>query len=813
MKRIIFIFAVAMFAGAVSAETWYFTGDEANDGSDVHAYTDPTVWKNIAGTYATAFSATDTYVLTNKGPGESSATVHGIRIHGGTFANGARLEVGYSASSGSRTDQKLYLASDCTPANPAVFARGLRFGHKAVMHTWSAAGVTNVINGEVSLAAADGGQNPIVKPVEADATLVFNGQLTGGTGLGMGLYPTDVATKRNFTVKFLDDVTWGGQLYLYDSYTQIDPGCDCNIRVTFGNITFTPSVRVNGKPNNLFNERTRMRLAVDGVNDTVILQNGLDQRDRPLHLDTYLEFPVDAATGKAGKMVLEKQLYGRTNECIGVVLVGDILGGTVTNMFELMSVPVAYPLNAEVFHLVGDSGLDGTVVKFKVVNDATHSTLFAEVPPVALYQKSDNSGQFSGKGSYIESEEGWSDGSKPHSGRHYFVIPTNSTEKVLRTPDNDLSASYTFKGDSLTIASNASLRCFLHALNVADLRMLDGSALYCSQCGQNPDNSRSIDISGNIDISGTVRIGTYNDYYMRFTNTTFTGSGTIDFGGLWIAANAKANYSLGANPGFTGKMVVRTAYRDPSSVPAYNADFGMLHLIDGRGLGADMPSPMPDALTLTDYAFLWVDRTATLAKSSNRGVTIKDCGRLWQSSNVDFRMETLLTVDGECYKDGSGMLTLAGEARAVTGGGADKFIVTNGILCVASANALKGLMLHFHRATALMVKPNLDDADFTAKGLDLSGLSTPVTLASEFAGKIPFVEPAAADMTEVPFGTTEYGILTVSASAADAVRAMLPTKPPRHFAKGKISWTERTSDGLTTFGVKQERLGAILIVE
>ena len=82
MKRIIFIFAAAMFAGAVSAETWYFTGDEANDGSDVHAYTDPTVWKNIAGTYATAFSATDTYVLTNKGPGESSATVHGIRIHG-----------------------------------------------------------------------------------------------------------------------------------------------------------------------------------------------------------------------------------------------------------------------------------------------------------------------------------------------------------------------------------------------------------------------------------------------------------------------------------------------------------------------------------------------------------------------------------------------------------------------------------------------------------------------------------------------------------------------------------------------------------
>ena len=346
------------------------------------------------------------------------------------------------------------------------------------------------------------------------------------------------------------------------------------------------------------------------------------------------------------------------------------------------------------------------------------------------------------------------------------------------------------------------MRCYLHTLNVADLRMLNGSALYCSKCGSN-----AIDFNGNIDISGTVRIGTYNNYYMNFTNSTFTGSGTIDFGGLWIADNARANYKVwGNNSGFTGKMIVRTAYRDPKSIPTYGADYGMLYVRDMRALGADLPTPTPDALTLTDYAYLWIDNGInTLAKSSNRGITVKDCARIWQSSNVDFRMETTLTVDGECYKDGSGIMTLAGEAVAVNGGGADKFIVTNGTLCVASANALKGLALHFHRSTALMVKPNLDDDEFTEKGLDLSDLDTPLTLAPALNGKIPFRAFAAAAMPEAPFGTTEYGLFTVKATFADTLRAMLPTTPPRYFAGGRLEWTEKSVGDCVTFGVRCTR--------
>ena len=808
---------VAALAGTVQAETWYFTGNEET--SNVNAYTDPTVWKNMSGAAATAFNAADTYVVTNFGPGETTATAHAIIMHGGTFANGARLEVNGYGASGQRPVQKILLASDCTSTTPAVFSRGFYLGHNAQMFCPAVANSTNVIEGEVTMDVSNGGQSPYLKASRKNQTLVFKNKMIGaGRDRGLLVYPDADAGRRNFTVKFLDDVTWAGSIYLRDQGSVIATTCDYNVRLVLGNISFNPTVRVDGKGLNslsqpMFNARTRMRIAVDTVADTATIQGGLDSAQFPLHDDTYLEFPVDATTGNAGKMVLTTRLYGSTNEWIGVVLTGDLFGGTATNRFELMSVPVANPLNASSFHLINDQGLDGSVVKFEVVNGATYSTLYAVVPPMVRYTKCDSSSQSENKGSYIESGDGWSNGSAPQPGCNYLVLPTNATEMILRPPDNDINASYTFRGDSLTIASNASLRCYLHTLNVADLKLLNGSALYCSRCGGSESPGR-LNVNGNIDISGTVRIGTYHSLYMNFTNATFTGSGTIDFGGLWIADNATARYRLwGDNSGFAGKMIVRTAYRDANSVPALNADYGELYLRGRYALGSDLPTPTPDALTLTDFAILWPDESSyTLYKESNRGITCKGVARIWTSGNYYARIETPLTIDGECHKIGNGTLTLAGAATAVTGGGTDKFVISNGLLRVANANALKGLAVYFRVGTSLMVMPDLTDAELTAKGLDLSGLDDPITLAASFGGKIPFVETPVADRTEVPFGVTEYGLLTVKATFADTLRSMLPTTPPRHFAKGSIAWTEKTVDGLTTFGVRYHRAGFMLSI-
>ena len=801
---------VAVLAGTVQAETWYFTGNEET--TDVSAYTDPTVWKDWNGTAATVFNAADTYVVTNFGPGETTATAHAIIVHGGTFVDGARLEVNGYGSSGNRPAQKILLASDCTPETPAVFPRGFYLGHNAQMFCPNVVNVTNVIEGEVKMDVSNGGQSPYLRAFNKNATLIFKGKMIGtGRDRGLLVYPAGDTDKRNFTVKFLDDVTWTGSIYLRDPGNIIATTCDYNVRLVLGNISFNPAVRVDGRGLNslsqpMFNARTRMRIAVDTVADTATIQGGLDSSLFPLHDDTYLEFPVDATTGRAGKMVLTTRLYGSTNEWIGVVLTGDLFGGTATNRFELMSVPVANPLNAAAFHLVNDQGLDGSVVKFEVVNDATYSTLYAVVPPMVRYTKCDSSSQSENKGSYIESGDGWSNGSAPQPGCNYLVLPTNATEMILRPPDNDINASYTFRGDSLTIASNASLRCYLHTLNVADLKLLNGSALYCSRCGGSESPGR-LNVNGNIDISGTVRIGTYHSLYMNFTNATFTGYGTIDFGGLWIADNATARYRLwGDNSGFTGKMIVRTAFQNASSVPAINADYGELYLRGRYALGADLPTPTPDALTLMDFAVLWPDESSyTLYKESNRGITCKGVARIWTSGNYYTRIETPLTIDGECHKIGNGTLTLAGAATAVTGGGTDKFIVSNGLLRVANANALKGLAVYFLGGTSLMVMPDLTDAEFTEKGLDLSDLDTPITLAPALNGKIPFREPAAAAMPEAPFGTTEYGLFTVKTTFAETLWSMLPSTPPRYFKGGRLSWTEKTVGDLTTIGVRYRR--------
>jgi len=803
-----------MLSGVAYADTWYFTGNEAS--SDTGAFTDATKWKDASGTAATAFSAADTYVLTNFGPNEAAATEHVLRAHGGTFAGGARLELNAKDNtSANRKAQRMYLMGDCPPANPVVFSRGLLLGHNAHINP-TVANSTNVISGDVVLNAPNGGQIPTIQATAKDVTLVINGAMTGNGG-GLYVYPADDGAKRNFTLKFLGDVTWSGEMYVLDKYTSIDISqCDYNVRLVLGNITFTPSVRISGRANNTFASNNLMRIAVDTVNDTATFQSGIDTSAYPLHYDTYLEFPVDVSTGMSGKMVLEERFYGSTNEYIGVILNGDLFGGAATNRFALMSVPVANPLNASAFHLVKSPDCVAAAVKFEVVNDATHSTLYAVVPPMVWYVQSDSTSQFDNKGSHIESADGWSDGATPQPGKDYFVMANGATHRILRTPDSNTSASYEFPGHSLTIASNASLRVFLNDLRIGDLRMLDGSALYCTQCGGN-----SLAINGSIDVSGTVRIGTYTDRSMVFHNV-FTGSGTIDFGGAWLADNAKAYYSLyGANAGFSGKMIVRMAFRDQKVTPGFDLDYATLCVTNANAFGANLDVPTPDAVTLTDCALLMAEDSFTLSRESNRGITVgtlvtadggPKVGRLQANNGKEMRIETSLTVDGSCYKQGAGVLTLAGTAVSVNGGGADRLVVSNGLLRVAGAQAINGLAVHFARDTQFQIVPDLSNAAFTAKGADVSALDTPITLDASFGGKIPFAETPVAERAEAPYGTTEYGILTVKATSADAVRAMLPANPPRHFAKGHLSWTEKTVDGLTTFGVRHFRGGICVIL-
>lgn len=663
-----------------------------------------------------------------------------------------------------------------------------------------------MINGDISFVNTDGGQNPRVVGVNKGSTVVFNGGMTG-TKNALMLYPASGAKKRELTVKFLGDVSWTGTLYVRDQSTEIDLStCAFNIRVVFGDITFTPLVRSDGDAGK-FHSANAMRYAVDAVGHTVTLKNGIDVESYPLPWDTVLEFPVDGATGASGKMIAETQFYGCTNDTLLVRLVGNPFGTTETNRFELISVPVGSSIDPARVRLIDDfGGLGGKLVSFEVENGDVYSTLYAVVPPRVCYLASDATSQDAGKGSRIEDATAWSNGMVPQSGYDYLVAPTNATEKekILRTPDTNCS-TYTFPGDSLTIASNASLRCYVSkTFHIDDLRMLDGSAFY--------EPKFNTTVTGNIDINGFVRIGTYSGMKLLLENS-FTGSGTIDFGGNWIASNAIANYYLGGdNSGFLGKMLVRTAYQDGNIEPTLKDDYGLLYVGYAYNLGGDLAELTPDALTLTDFGYLWCTNDITITKSSNRGITVRGAGRIWESSGFKARVETPLTVDGTCMKFGTGTLVLAGVTEGVTGGGADSFGISNGVLRVAGTFRKLALGFAYGNGAGLQIASNAEDAEFTAKGIDLSGIDSPITLDASYKGKLPLSDLPENERGELTDGPRTIGLFTVKATEADALRAMLPARPPRLFRSGVRKWVEQPDESAGTVTFAASYGGGLVIL-
>ena len=199
ITSVCFFASVVMLTAVAKAEIWYFSGNEAGNATSVdqNAFSTPSVWKNASGA-ANAFSADDTYVLTNKSPTETKFTEHSFILHGGKFANGARLEANGFGAIGERTAQKLYIAADSTVENPTVFEKGLLFGCNAHIVPMSQ-GSTNVIKGDISLINNDGGQNPRIVPDGKNISLVIDGKMTGGNNAMMVFTPTDT---KNATFRF-----------------------------------------------------------------------------------------------------------------------------------------------------------------------------------------------------------------------------------------------------------------------------------------------------------------------------------------------------------------------------------------------------------------------------------------------------------------------------------------------------------------------------------------------------------------------------------------------------------------------------------
>ncbi len=242
----------------------------------------------------------------------------------------------------------------------------------------------------------------------------------------------------------------------------------------------------------------------------------------------------------------------------------------------------------------------------------------------------------------------WNNGSAPSAGNDYFT-----GEFRMRTPGN--GNSYTFGGDSLTINSTGGLNGGLMykgtgntgILTINNL-ILDGGWIH-HQNGSG-DICR---IAGNITVLSPSRIDTKQGPI--FIDATLNGSGTITNASIDNHANNYTTTYSANNSGFTGRMVIRDANNRVQITNEYN-------------LGGNPLSFTADQL-LVESGWLQTGLTNDVVlDDANRGITLLGTWSLNPQTASSLTIVCPITGNGELWKRGPGVLTLAGDNSGHFGG-------------------------------------------------------------------------------------------------------------------------------------------------
>ena len=699
------------------------------------------------------------------------------------------------------------------------------------------------LNADVTTAVGDYGTVPLIQAWSSKGSVLINGKLLSGmaTKKDASIQIDPGASRGDFTVGFADNA-------LADYPAQIDlnarplpNGCVQSIRFVVGTDVFSgkiyphrsdwdvekdvPITFVVRKSEDVF------KVATFGVNHSI---PGTDDNGSfTLASGMAFEFSVDGATGQCGQFVVTKTLRTGYQNASNVVirLVGNPVNESATNRFATLSVPKATPLDASNFVLESQTDLPWTKPILSVEENGDYSTVYVTVPPVGgdvvAMVKSDQTTHASTPNAHsaFESADSWSNEKVPEGGHIYLMAGTNDAAVLsARTPFTDWASRevpYEFPfGSSLCLWKQARIQTQKSALVFDDLRSYEGvlkensryetkawTGIYKIQ-----DAAETTTIDGNITIaSGYFSIACFHGQTM-VVRSKLHGTGTLAFSGMFVIDWDQGNYYLAAdNDDFYGKITTRIAYRDGSAYkPSYDfipgttgKGYQTLWINSGRNLGADLAEPCADALLLTDYVRLSTTNTFTIAAKSNRGVTVDGNAVILTDAGKLIRIETPLTVKGNLYKDGAGVLTLAGATVAASG--SDRLIVTNGMLQVAGENALRGLTVNFAAGTKIAVEPNVG-----TRGVDLT--TSVLNLDASFAGKLPLVNDSRYKMRSEYEG--DVAVFTVKTQDRAQFQAMLPNTPPKFFAHTMSVWNEPVDngDGTTTFSVKTSHPGILLLV-
>ncbi len=827
-KRII-AGAMMAVAGWAQAEVYYLDANELS--SSCNAFSDISKWIDANGAVQTEWhsGAGDTNKVDcfdNRSTGtyiSSQARYLRTPATAATFQGGVLWLNGYYSGG---KEAMLYVCT--TDSAGASFPKGIYLGPYARIGA-STDGPTR-LNADLVTTCEDIGTVPAVT-FQGAADLTVMGKLTGTPGSKASFkHIVQNTTVKNATIRYLGDLSeYKGQLDLetrLSSTGYTGERTETSMRLVFGNTTMPGKIYPHDST--MVSGFCGATFAVNGVSDVFRLKTfgvyhdgktatGASLKQNfSLQRGMQFEFPVDAQNNTSGQIKIYDTFLEPPETPSGIVirLLGDacVHDQMTERKYATISFPAAAVIEESMFTLdLPDTpsevaALATLSIEETVEDEVAYKTVFVTVPAgdpekiKLLVSDSSTHGRDDIVDNAFTDGSKWSNGLPPQEGYDYEVDGRESLMTMRTRFSSTLET--VFGGDTLTAYGNFRIITTGKSMTVPLLVINDGDDASGKYTGfyTTLGAAKITDYNGVLAVnSGVFNFGCFQDNTLN-VNAELQGTGTVGFSGMFIADNAIGYYNLNAdNSMFQGKFIVRQKYTDSGCRPTYAEDYPTLRIASGNALGGWVEEPMPDALTLKQFARLEATETLTLAGDLNRGITVSGSAVLVADEGVNFAIEQPIAVDGTLYKDGPGTLTLTGAvspANATSG-----LVVTNGTLELANATALNGVKVALGPNAQLAVSREL--AGTKGFALDLSQFA----LAPELNGRLPLTADFAAGTRELTTATATDAILCVSAADAVKLQSLLVGIAPTMYANAVARWSEPVDngDGTVTFGVTSFR--------
>ena len=753
-------------AHAASAETWYLQSNN-NDGN----LTTPSHWTNAVGSVASAFVAGDTYA-TSRAAREVKTPSSRLVFSGG------ELHLGFGSGYGQMNIYSSSLAFPLLALDRGTLAQQGRDGSTAA------------INGAISVIGAEGN---LMRWLYNHQTMTFDASVSGETSAVLATH-----------VRYVN----GNSSGRYDRNETLVLAGDCSGYL--GLVDTKPGDSVSAAPALADGEfYVKLILAANGFS-----MPGSIKIARGCALE------VTAATATVGNLTLNDGsiLTVPATNAGGLNVTGTLTftppqrlraihavpADGVARKIDVLTAPVGIEINPANFVLEGDN-IDLSFATLGVRTENRRQALTISHEPIVELTTPDHSSLARASGNDTDSiawgiGSSWSNGETPAAGTNYVVKARNDASMYLRTPTRN--ANIVFPGRSLTIGTNCFLRIFQsggYSFTVDDLRLMGGSEV---DVGQNTYAS----LYGNVAVvSGEVRFGACNQTLTFYS--PFSGKGDVWFSGPGSGTSTpQGTFILMAdNPDFKGRMKVEYCLSDAT----YGSKREVLTVGSELQLGGRLDAFDQKALTLRKYGRLSARESFSLTTNYNRGVFVDGAqgGVINVHADKTLAFNTRLTLNGSLYKDGAGTLAMGGTVKFGVDSvdtpteGANLFIVTNGTVKVTSVDSMNGLATTFASGTKLVLAVDPGNADLVRYGIRNVKTATPFT--SE-AGLLPLALEASDEAKAAVKGRGfRLGLLTVSASATNAVSALVPKTVRTPFSSAPFDVVEVLDDdnGWITYAI------------